>query len=221
MKRFLEWEALSWANENFADKMSYIEFEGTFKRLWSDTKQARIKSEFQSVPNCKEIQGTIKQFCKDQLRKLVHLNKSFNKITQMEALNCRLPTDVQWDLVYGPDDNIEQFLNYVDKLDRTMDKVGKLTNHSNHYQRSGGQNWGNGYFNLRDNTNSNTFQPREHHDRSQQNCHSRENNSNLHPRGYHGNKWNRRNDREFEYRNGQGNIEHGGQNSMGSCGSKN
>ncbi|XP_049834733.1 uncharacterized protein LOC126278572 [Schistocerca gregaria] len=112
VKRFLDGEAISWANQNVNSTMSYNEFERKFlNKFWSDSEQARIKSEFLNGRMYRESDGSLKCFCESQLRKLVHLDKPFDELIQIDALKRRLPKRVQWELIYGPDDSVDQFLS--------------------------------------------------------------------------------------------------------------
>lgn len=144
VKRFLEGEALSWTNQYCIEGMTFAEFEeGFLSKFWSGTEQARIKSEFLNGPVNKDEFGSMKQFCKNQLRKLNHLSKPFDELTQIDALKRRLPYELQWELVYRPDDTVDQFLKYEDKLDRIIDETGKPPHHSqNHFQKTLHTNWG-------------------------------------------------------------------------------
>ncbi|XP_049853941.1 probable basic-leucine zipper transcription factor E [Schistocerca gregaria] len=164
VKKLLDGEALSWANQNCSAEMSFEDFEKCFlTKFWSETEQARIKSEFLNGPSYRESDGSMKAYSEKQLQKLVHLDKPFDELTQIDALKRRLPKRVQWGLVYGPDESIEQFLKYVDKLDRAFEQNNRFNDIVGSSHRGWEPNRGNNnnnserrnFNNNRDNYNSN------------------------------------------------------------------
>ncbi|XP_049814143.1 uncharacterized protein LOC126260814 [Schistocerca nitens] len=138
VKRFLEGEALSWANENNDSWNTFEEFEAKFIcKFWSQSIQARLKSEFLNGPVYRGKVGGMQKFCRDQLKKLAHLNNSFDIITQIDVLKRRLPERLQWELVHGPDDSMEEFLKFVDRLDRALERESNQSFGSGNNQYGG------------------------------------------------------------------------------------
>lgn len=122
-RRFLEGEALSWAYLNVHAETTVVEFESNFfKCFWSEAKQARIITEFLNVPRYRERNESMKEFCEDRLKKLVHIDKPLDDLIKIDALKKRLPNKWYWSLVYSPDDTIDNLLNYVEKLDMAEDR---------------------------------------------------------------------------------------------------
>lgn len=145
-KKYLDGEALSWANQTIKSDMSFVEVEQAFmNKFWSEIRQARIKAEFLNGANFRQCNGRMKLFCEQQLKKLVHLDKPLDEMIQIDALKKRLPQRVQWSLVYGPDDNIEEFLRYVDKLDMAYERNEKYNDRQNDSRNRNNRDWGRDY----------------------------------------------------------------------------
>lgn len=137
VKRFLEGEALSWANQLNSNINTYSEFETSFlNKFWSSAEQSRIKTDFLNGPMYRDHMGDMKEFCTEQLKKLVHLTEPLDVITQIDALRRRLPNWIQKGLSYGPTDSVEKFLSFLGQINSYEERKSNLN------QGSDRINWG-------------------------------------------------------------------------------
>lgn len=204
VKKFLDNEALAWAHQTIREGMSYEEFERCFlNKFWSQRIQSRVMNEFLNGAKYKESDGSMKDFCEAQLRKLVYLDSKFNEMTQIDALKRKLPSRIQSDLRFASDESIEDFLKFVGKLDssdnrgyndREHRRFGNDNRDDREYRRYGNDNR-EGRDRREDNRN------RDVRDRSREDRH-RDNNNRQDRRYFNG-----RDDRNYEDRryNRQGN----------------
>lgn len=123
VKRLLEGEALTWANENCTSWETFEEFEQNFlNKFWSKSEQARIKSDFLNGSCYRERYGGLVKFCRDELKKLAHLRSSFDTTTIIDTLTRRLPERLHRELVNAPVHSVDDFLNYLNKFERVLDR---------------------------------------------------------------------------------------------------
>lgn len=162
VKRFLEDSAQTWANQCSHQFVSYEIFEQLFlSRYWSPAKQSRIQNEFLNGPVYKAGRQSMREFCQDELRKLVHLDRPLGMLTEISTLRRRLPEDLQWELIHCPTDSLENFLDFIERMDHALcHKPHFGVNVQGHSQRNlqdnrNSRNWGNNQYEHNRNGNQN------------------------------------------------------------------
>lgn len=149
VKRQLEGPAQTWANQNAGQFVNYNKFELMFlNKYWGQAKQLRLQNDFLNGPNYKVGNETMKEFCTRELSKLVHLDRPLGVLTEISTLKRRLPEELQWDLIHSPSDSVEDFLNFVENMDRALCYKPKLVEHKEdkiqNKEKTYGNNHGNG-----------------------------------------------------------------------------
>lgn len=148
-KRSLEGSVLTWANQCAEQFVTFEDFEKLFlSKYWSEAKQIRLQSEFLNGPVYVGGKQTMKKFCEDELEKLVHLDKQLGTLTIISTLCRRLPEDLNWQLIHCPTDSIENFLNFIEKIDHAMTREARPRENQHigyqkeHNDNRGNKNWG-------------------------------------------------------------------------------
>lgn len=149
-KRMLEGAALTWANQCASQFNTFEDFERLFlNKYWSQTKQVRLQNEFLNGPSYVAGKQSMLEFCQEELRKLVHLDQPLGTLPVISTLCRRLPEDLNWELVHCPTDSIENFLNFIERIDNAMAREPRPQDtHHSHKQKGyneykGNKNWDN------------------------------------------------------------------------------
>lgn len=143
MKGYMRGDAYSWAADVAETCTSWEDFKKQYiEKFWSQRERNLLLQAFTSGSTYDSYQGTMRQFCQEWVRKAKYLSAEMKAPPVLIGnLVNKLPERIRGMLLPAPKNDVDDFLNYLEEVERIDSKgrnySGNGEQNQNHFQTNG------------------------------------------------------------------------------------